>query len=72
MVRPGKAWRPEHDSGQKRPLEEVISEQRPELGEEGGTQKVWAGPFPRQREEEGPRPAGGTQSGGTGAFELSE
>lgn len=71
MMRPGKAWRPEHDSGQKRPLEEVISEQRPELGEEGGTQKVWAGPFPAARGG-GPEACGGHAVRGTGAFELSE
>lgn len=65
-MRPAKAWRPEHDSGQKRPLEEVIAEQRPELGEEGRTGRNTeglGGHFPAARGG-GPEACGGMQSEG--------
>lgn len=70
-----KEWRPEHDRGQRRPLEEVIFEQRPELG--GGGQDrlshIKSGrELPRQREEEGTRPAVGMPCEGLACFELSE
>lgn len=62
-------------TGQRRPLEEVIFEQRPKLG--GGERdrlghKKSGRELPRQREEEGTRPAVGMPCEGLACFEPSE
>lgn len=62
MIRSVKEWRLEHDGGQRKPLEEVIFEQRPELGrgERDQLSHIKSGrELPRKREEEGTRPAVG-------------
>lgn len=61
---------PEQDSGQRRPLEEVIFEQRLKIGRGGWDwlSHVKSG----QRGEEGPRPVVGMPHEGLACFELSE